>query len=189
MKLKNLNKKATVTFLATSLFLNQTLLSENIIKENKINSKLNTQTHLLGDYELNGTTLYISNSFIRLIYNCEHFTIGSVCSHHNINFKEDTQILNHKVFEVEIKKEKYMGILLTFKNGQFGFYLFNEKRNKNTFVTCEMFEENFFKNKKVTTNLRKENNLFIVTIEVGDDFTKNYIIDLNEFQSKRLNIN
>jgi hypothetical protein len=184
---KKIQKTAVIA--STLLFLNQNLLSESIIKENKINPQSkNSNNHLLGEYELEDTKIYISNSFVRLIYNCEYFKFGDICSHYNINFKENTKIPNHKVFELEIKDNKYLGILLLFDVGQYGFYLFNEKRDKNIFVTLEMFEKNFLENKNITSEVRKKDNLFIVTLNVGEEFTKDYVFDLKNFKSKSLNI-
>jgi hypothetical protein len=175
---KKIQKTAIIASML--LFLNQNLLCEEILKTHKptdINSSIT-------EYSFDDKKMFVLEKHIHIVHNCETYLDLKICDNYDIELKESEKIINHKVFEVEIKKQKYLGILVLFKDSDFGFYIFDKKLKKTSFFVLEKFDK--IENEKVSLDITYKEDFLNIKLEMSG--TKNYKVDLKNFQSKRLNI-
>ena len=182
----------SVYVISTILFLNQNLLCEDIIDSKKQSSSIIEQVKIndnsiIAEYNIKKRgTITISNNFIDFTSN-NYFKYGFEQNDSiYITYKKGNKFLNHKVFEMDIKGEKYISVFLLFNDGNFGFYLFNKEMRDLEFFQLKKFEK--IDGKKISFDVEQKSNLISIPVFIENVIDKTYKVDLKNFKSKRLNI-
>lgn len=174
--------KKTLLTISTLLFLNQNLLCEDIIKQEKCSTLISKKC----EYNLGEKgTLTISNQFIN--YTSNLFIRYDLPQYYSIvtNFVEGNEFVSHKIFNVKIKDNNHVGIFLLFNSGTFGFYLFDKDMNDMAFFEIEKIDK---VNGKTNINVNQVKNTLHIDLKIGKN-EKKYSLKTSNIISKKINLN